>query len=145
MLGATRTLVKRKGPGRTAAPTEVTGRAKPFPTTMEEGREGWGRGGSQYTCVRGGVIGGVGVSHPVRNCGGWGQCHHGEGTGERLCVPPIGPGPPHGLGRRPREGKEPRLRLGRGRRRSQRRSGKEDRRRGVGARSRGRWMSTRPR
>jgi hypothetical protein len=42
MLGATRTLVKRKGPGRTAAPTEVTGRAEPFPTTMEEGREGWG-------------------------------------------------------------------------------------------------------
>jgi hypothetical protein len=42
MLGVTRTLVKRKGPGRTAAPTEVTGRAEPFPTTMEEGREGWG-------------------------------------------------------------------------------------------------------
>jgi hypothetical protein len=41
MLGATRTLVKRKGSGRTAAPTEVTGRADPFPTTMEEGREGW--------------------------------------------------------------------------------------------------------
>jgi hypothetical protein len=43
VLGATRTLVKRKGPGRTAAPTEVTGRAEPFPTMMEEGREGWGR------------------------------------------------------------------------------------------------------
>jgi hypothetical protein len=42
MLGATRTLVKRKGPGRTAAPTEVTGRAESFTTTMEEGREGWG-------------------------------------------------------------------------------------------------------
>jgi hypothetical protein len=34
-------LVKRKGPGRTASPTEVTGRADPFPTMMEEGREGW--------------------------------------------------------------------------------------------------------
>jgi hypothetical protein len=33
-------LVKRKGPGRTASPTEVTGRADPFPTTMEEGRGG---------------------------------------------------------------------------------------------------------
>jgi hypothetical protein len=40
MWGATRTLVKRKGPGRTASPTEVTGRADPFPTTMEEGRGG---------------------------------------------------------------------------------------------------------
>jgi hypothetical protein len=35
-------LDKRKGPGRTASPTEVTGRAEPFPTTMEDGREGWG-------------------------------------------------------------------------------------------------------
>jgi hypothetical protein len=42
MLVVTRTLVKRKGPGRTTTPTEVTGRAEPFPTTMEEGREGWG-------------------------------------------------------------------------------------------------------
>jgi hypothetical protein len=43
MLGATRTLVKRKGPGRTASPTKVMGRANPFPATMEERREGWGR------------------------------------------------------------------------------------------------------
>jgi hypothetical protein len=42
MWGATRTLDKRKGPGRTASPTEVTGRAEPFPTTMEDRREGWG-------------------------------------------------------------------------------------------------------
>jgi hypothetical protein len=33
-------LVKRKGPGRTVSPTEVTGRADPFLTTMEEGRGG---------------------------------------------------------------------------------------------------------
>jgi hypothetical protein len=33
-------LVKRKGPGRTAVPTEVMGRVEPFPTMMEEGREG---------------------------------------------------------------------------------------------------------
>jgi hypothetical protein len=42
MLGVTRTLVKRKGPERTVSPTEVTGRADPFPTMMEEGREVWG-------------------------------------------------------------------------------------------------------
>jgi hypothetical protein len=47
-IGATRTLVKRKGPGRTAVPTEVTGRVEPFPTTMEEGREGWGRWKTVY-------------------------------------------------------------------------------------------------
>jgi hypothetical protein len=35
-------LDKREGPGRTASPTKVTGRAEPFPTTMEDGREGWG-------------------------------------------------------------------------------------------------------
>jgi hypothetical protein len=69
---------------------------------MEEGREGWGRVGRQNTCVRGGVVGGTGVSHPVRDRGGWGQRHRGEGAGKRLCVPPISPGPPHGLGRRPR-------------------------------------------
>jgi hypothetical protein len=40
-------LVKRKGPGRTASPTEVTGRADPFPTMMEEGREGWAGGGGR--------------------------------------------------------------------------------------------------
>jgi hypothetical protein len=34
MLGATRTLVKRKGD------FEVMGRVDPFPTTMEEGRGG---------------------------------------------------------------------------------------------------------
>jgi hypothetical protein len=34
-------LVKRKVPGRTVSPIEVTGRANPFPTMMEEGREGW--------------------------------------------------------------------------------------------------------
>ena len=39
MLGATRTLVKLNGPGRTMAPIEVTGRAEPLPTTIE-GREG---------------------------------------------------------------------------------------------------------
>jgi hypothetical protein len=33
-------MVKRKGPGRTVAPIEVTGRVEPFLTTMEEGREG---------------------------------------------------------------------------------------------------------
>jgi hypothetical protein len=47
-VGATRTLDKRKGPGRTASPTEVTGRAESFPTTMEEGREGWGRWKTEY-------------------------------------------------------------------------------------------------
>jgi hypothetical protein len=41
MWGATRTLVKRKGPRRTVSPTNVTGRADPFPTMMEEGGEGW--------------------------------------------------------------------------------------------------------
>jgi hypothetical protein len=126
MWGATRTLDKRKGPGRTASPTEVTGRAEPFPTTMEEGRDGWGGGGRQNTCVRGGVVGGTGVSHPVRDRGGWGQRHRGEGAGERLRVLPISPGPPHGLGRRPRKGKEPLLRLGRCRERCRRWSGKED-------------------
>jgi hypothetical protein len=45
MLGATRTLVKQNGSGRTASPTDVTGRADSFPTTMKEGREGWGSGG----------------------------------------------------------------------------------------------------
>jgi hypothetical protein len=64
MLGATRTLVKRKGPGRTVAPTEVTGRAESFPTTMEEGRSG-GRWKTGYLRP-GGVVGGTGVSHPVR-------------------------------------------------------------------------------
>jgi hypothetical protein len=135
MLGATRTLVKRKGPGRTVSPTKVTGRADPFPTTMEEGRGGGG--GRQNTCVRGGVVGGAGVSHPVRDRGGRGQRHHGEGAGERLRVPPISPGPPHGLGRRPRERKKPPLRLGRSRGRRQRCSGKEDLLRGGGARGRG--------
>ena len=137
MWGATRTLDKRKGPGRTASPTEVTGRAEPFPTTIEDGREGWGRGGRQNTCVRGGVVGGTGVSHPVRDRGGWGQHHHGEGASERLRVPPIGPGPSHGLGRRPWEGKEPLLRLGRCRGRRRRWSGKENLLRGGGARGRG--------
>ena len=137
MWGATRTLDKRKGPGRTASPTEVTGRAEPFPTTIEDGREGWGGiGGRQSTCVRGGVVGGTGVSHPVRDGGGWGQRHCGEGVGERLRVPPIGPGSPHGWSRRPWEGKEPLLRLGRCRGR-RRRSGKENRLRGDGARGRG--------
>jgi hypothetical protein len=84
MLVVTRTLVKRKGPGRTTTPTEVTGRAEPFPTTMEEGREGWGGGGRQDTCVRGGVVGGTGVSYLVRDRGGWGQLHRGKGAGERL-------------------------------------------------------------
>jgi hypothetical protein len=42
MWGATRMLDKWKGPGRTASPTKVTGRVEPFPTMMEEGREGWG-------------------------------------------------------------------------------------------------------
>jgi hypothetical protein len=74
----------------------------------------------------GGVIGGVGVSHPVRHRGGWGQRHHREGPGERLGIPHIDPGPPHGLGWRPQEGKEPLLRWRRGRRRSRRWSGKED-------------------
>jgi hypothetical protein len=127
ILGATRTLVKRKGLGRTAIPTEVMGRAEPFPTTMEEGREGWEGGGRQYTCVRGGVIGCTRVSHLVRHRSGWGRRHRGEGASERLGIPPIGPGPPHGLGWRPREGKEPLLRWGRSRRRSRRWGGKEDR------------------
>jgi hypothetical protein len=43
--GETKMLVKQKGPGRIASSIEVTGRADQFPTTMEEGREGWGRGG----------------------------------------------------------------------------------------------------
>jgi hypothetical protein len=55
MLGATRTLVKRKGPGRTAAPTEVTGRAESFTTTMEEGREGLGEW--KIGCLRPGWCG----------------------------------------------------------------------------------------
>jgi hypothetical protein len=59
------------------SPTEVMGRADPFPTTMEEGREGWG-GGRHNTCVRGGVVGGAGVSHLVRDRGGHDQRHHGE-------------------------------------------------------------------
>ena len=42
MLGATRTLCKRKEPGKTESPTEVTRRAKPLPTMMEEGHEGGG-------------------------------------------------------------------------------------------------------
>jgi hypothetical protein len=130
-------LDKRKGSGRTASPTEVTGRAEPFPTTMEEGREGWGRGGGQNTCVRGGVVGGTGVSHPFRDRGGWGQRHHGEGVGERLHVPPICPGPPHGLGRRPPKRKESLLRLRRCRGRCRRWSGKEDQLRDGGARGRG--------
>jgi hypothetical protein len=78
------------------------------------------------------VVRGTGVSHPVRDRGGWGQRHRGEGAGERLRVPPIGPGPPHGLGGRPRERKEPLLRLGRSRGRSRRWSGKEDLLRGGG-------------
>jgi hypothetical protein len=142
-------LDKRKGPRRTASPTEVTGRAEPFPTTMEEGREGCsnpranthgpgggGRGGRQNTCVRGGVVGGTGVSHQVRDRGGWGHRHRG-GVGERLRVPPISPGPPHGLGRRFRKGEEPLLRLRRCRGRCRRMSGKEDPLRGGGARGRG--------
>jgi hypothetical protein len=48
-------LVKRKGPRRTAAPTEVTGRAEPFPTTMEEGREGLGEW--KIGCLRPGWCG----------------------------------------------------------------------------------------
>jgi hypothetical protein len=83
-VGCDKMLVKRKGPGRTATPTEVTATTEPFPTMMEEGREVWGRGGRQYTCVRGGMIGGTGVSHPVRDRGGWGQRHRGEGAGERM-------------------------------------------------------------
>jgi hypothetical protein len=129
-------LVKRKGPGRTTTPTEVTSRAEPFPTTMGEGREGWGRGGRQDTCVRRGVVGGTGVSHPLRDRGGWGQRHRGKGAGERLGVPPIGPGPPHRLRRRPREREEPLLRTERSRGRSRRGSDKEDRLGGGGARGR---------
>jgi hypothetical protein len=82
------------------------------------------------------VVGGTGVSHQVRDRGGWGQRHRG-GVGKRLRVPPISPGPPHGLGQRPRKGKEPLLRLGRCRGRCRRWSGKEDRLRGGGARGRG--------
>jgi hypothetical protein len=48
MLGATRMLVKRKGSGRTALPTDMTSMVDPFPTTMEEGREGWGRWKTEY-------------------------------------------------------------------------------------------------
>jgi hypothetical protein len=98
----------------------------------------WGGGGGrQKTCVRGGVVGSTGVSHPVRDRGGWGQRHCGEGVGERLRVPPIGPRPPHGWGRRPWKGKEPLLRLGRCRGRCRRWSGKENLLRGGGARGRG--------
>jgi hypothetical protein len=82
------------------------------------------------------VVGGTGVNHQVRDRGGWGQRHRG-GVGKRLRVPPISPGPPHGLGRRPRKGKEPLLRLGRCGGRCRRWSGKEDRLRGGGARGRG--------
>jgi hypothetical protein len=100
-------LVKRKGPGRTASSTEVTGRVDPFPTTMEERREGWGIGGRQNTCVQGGVVGGTGVSHPIRDRGGWGQRHRGEGVGERLRVPPISLGPHTGWARGPGSGRSP--------------------------------------
>jgi hypothetical protein len=82
------------------------------------------------------VIGGARVRHPVRHCGGWGQRHRREGPGERLGIPPIDPGPPHGLGWRPREGKEPLLRWRRGQRRSRRWSGKEDQWGGWGEESR---------
>jgi hypothetical protein len=80
------------------------------------------------------VVGGTGVSHPVRDRGEWGQRHRGEGVDERLRVPPICPRPPHGLGRRPRKGKEPLLRLRRCRGRCRRWSSKEDLLRGGGAR-----------
>jgi hypothetical protein len=50
---------------------------------------------------------------------------------------PLVQGPPHGLGWRPRKGKEPLLRLGRCRGRCRRWSGKEDLLRGGGARGRG--------
>jgi hypothetical protein len=39
---ATRTSLRGNGPGRTDAPTEVTKRAEPLPTTIEGGWEGCG-------------------------------------------------------------------------------------------------------
>ena len=42
MVGATRTLCKRKKSGRTESPTEVTGIAEPSPTMIEEGQKGGG-------------------------------------------------------------------------------------------------------
>jgi hypothetical protein len=35
ICGATRTSLRKNGPGSTEAPTEVTGRVEPFPTTIE--------------------------------------------------------------------------------------------------------------
>jgi hypothetical protein len=96
-----------------------------------------GRGGRPYACVRGGVIRCAGVSHPVRKPWWVGPASSWRRNWRETARPTHWSRPPHGLGRRSREGKEPLLRLGRGRRRSQRRSGKEARRRGVGAKSRG--------
>jgi hypothetical protein len=45
MLGATRMLLRYKGPGRTVSSTEVTGRVDPLLAMMEEGNVGlWGWG-----------------------------------------------------------------------------------------------------
>jgi hypothetical protein len=37
MLGASKILLREKGPGRTESATEVIGREEPLPTTIEEG------------------------------------------------------------------------------------------------------------
>jgi hypothetical protein len=41
-MGSNKNVVKVEGPGRTDAPTEVTGRVELFPTTIEGGCEGCG-------------------------------------------------------------------------------------------------------
>jgi hypothetical protein len=49
MLGATRMLLRYRGPGRTVSPTEVTGIVNPLLTMMEEGNVGlWGGVKKQY-------------------------------------------------------------------------------------------------
>jgi hypothetical protein len=76
-----------------------------------------GGGGRQNTCIQGGVVGGAEIRHPVRDQGGRGQRHCGEGASEGLRVPPISLGPPHGQGQRPpgvvedpiEAGEEPRM------------------------------------
>jgi hypothetical protein len=46
MLGATKMLMRYRGPGRTVSPNEVTGRVDLLPTMMEDGKVrlwGWGK------------------------------------------------------------------------------------------------------
>jgi hypothetical protein len=47
--------LRHNGPGRTEAPTEVTDRLEPFPTTIEEGWEEW-RGWERESVPAVGVV-----------------------------------------------------------------------------------------